>query len=167
MCAWRSSSDPASSSSRSMDGHPGRTAARSGASLPGVAAEHEQLRVLIADEREDHLGPINEAVERLGHHVVAREVDIAEVGRATHDHRPDLAIVALHEDTEHALDLIQQIVEEASCPVIALADEASSEFVAKAAQRGVWAHMDSTAPGEMRGAIDVVLERYREWRRLL
>jgi len=31
----------------------------------------------------------------------------------------------------------------------------------------VWAHMDSTQPGEMRGAIDVVLERYREWRRLL
>ena len=132
-----------------------------------MAAEHQQLRVLVADEREEHLEPISEAVERLGHVVVAREVDIAEVGRATHDHRPDLAIVALHEDTDHALDLITQIVEEASCPVIALADEASSAFIAKAAQRGVWAHMDSTQPGEMRGAIDVVLERYREWRRLL
>jgi response regulator NasT len=132
-----------------------------------MTEEPQHLRVLVADEREQHLDPISEAVERLGHEVVAREVDIAEVGQATHDHRPDLAIVALHEDTDHALELITQIVEEASCPVIALADEASSSFVAKAAQRGVWAHMDSTKPGEMRGAIDVVLERYREWRRLL
>jgi AmiR/NasT family two-component response regulator len=125
------------------------------------------LRVLVADERQIFLEPVAHALERLGHEVIAHEVDIAEVGRATLDHRPHVAIVALHEDTQHALNLIAKIVDEATCPVIALAGDAHPDFVAKAAERGVFAHIDSTEEGELRGGIDVALQRYRQWRRLL
>ena len=129
--------------------------------------EPRHLKVLVADEREGQLDPLAAAVERLGHVVVAREVDIAEVGRATHDHRPDLAIVALHEDTEHALELISEIVDEAVCPVIALADDASRDFVAAAASRGVFAYIDSTNETELQGAIDVALQRHHQFSELL
>ena len=126
-----------------------------------------RLRVLVADERDKYLQPIAEAVEALGHEVIAHEVEIAKVGAATVEHRPDLAIVALHEDTRHALELISEIVEEATCPVLALADAASREFVHEAAERGVFAYLDSTDERELQGGIDVALQRYQQYRSLL
>jgi AmiR/NasT family two-component response regulator len=99
--------------------------------------------------------------------VIAHEVSIAKVGQATLEHRPDIAIVALHEDTEHALELISEIVDEAVCPVIALADDASREFVSAAAGRGVFAYIDSTNETELQGAIDVALQRYHQFHKLL
>jgi AmiR/NasT family two-component response regulator len=129
--------------------------------------EPHQLRILVADERQKYLEPVSAAVRDLGHEVVAHEVTIARVARATIEHRPDIAIVALHEDTDHALGLVTEIVDEAVCPVIALADDASREFVSAAAGRGVFAYIDSTNETELQGAIDVALQRYREYRSLL
>ena len=130
-------------------------------------AEPHHLKVLVADERQKYLEPIADAVRELGHEVIAHETEISEVGQATIERRPDVAIVALHEDTGHALELISQIVEEATCPVMALARDASSEFVAEAANRGVFAHLDSTDKTELQGAIDVALQRYHQYRKLL
>lgn len=130
-------------------------------------AEPHHLKVLVADERQKYLDAVSEAVSELGHEVIAHEVEIAEVGRATLEHRPDIAIVALHEDTRHALELISEIVDEATCPVMALADGASREFVAEAAQRGVFAYLDSTEETELQGGIDVALQRYQQYRKLL
>lgn len=129
--------------------------------------EPHRLRVLVADERQKYIEPVTAAVRDLGHDVVAHEVTIARVAKATMEHRPDVAIVALHEDTSHALDLVTEIVDEAVCPVIALADAADRRFVAQAADRGVFAYIDSTNETELQGAIDVALQRYREYRKLL
>ena len=129
--------------------------------------EPHHLRVLVADERQKYLEPIAAAVSDLGHEVIAHEVSIAKVGEATLEHRPDLAIVALHEDTDHALELVSEIVDEAVCPVIALADDASRDFVSQAASRGVFAYIDSTEETELQAAIDVAIQRYRDHRKLL
>ncbi len=130
-------------------------------------AEPHHLKVLVADERQKYLEAISDAVRELGHEVIAHETEISEVGQATIERRPDVAIVALHEDTQHALDLISQIVDEATCPVMALAHDASRDFVAEAAKRGVFAHLDSTEKVELQGAIDVALQRYQQYRKLL
>jgi len=129
--------------------------------------EPHRLKVLVADERQQYLEPVSNAVADLGHEVIAHEVEIAKVGQATLEHRPDIAIVALHEDTEHALELISEIVDEAVCPVIALADDASRDFVHAAAERGVFAYIDSTNETELQGAIDVALQRHRQFSQLL
>jgi AmiR/NasT family two-component response regulator len=89
------------------------------------------------------------------------------VGQAIEKDRPDVAIVALHEDSRHALELITEIVQEASCPVLVLADRPSREFLAEAAERGVFAHLDSTDEAELEGGIDIALRRYQQWRSLL
>jgi response regulator NasT len=127
----------------------------------------EALRVLVADEDRDQLEPVGRALEDLGHEVIALAVEPGETARATHEHRPDLAIVALHEDKEHALELIEQIVEEASCPVCLLAKQPSREFLSEAARRGIFAHLDSTDPTELSGGIDIAVERFRQFRDLL
>jgi AmiR/NasT family two-component response regulator len=129
--------------------------------------EPHHLRVLVADERQKYLEPVSAAVRDLGHEVIAHEVEIAKVGRATIEHGPDIAIVALHEDTDHALNLITEIIEEATCPVLALADDASRDFVAQAAERGVFAYLDSTNETELQGGIDVAIQRYQQYRKLL
>ena len=129
--------------------------------------EPHHLKILVADERQKYLEPVSAAVRDLGHEVIAHEVSIAKVGKATLEHRPDIAVVALHEDTDHALELISEIVDEAVCPVIALADDASREFVAAAADRGVFAYIDSTNETELQGAIDVALQRHKQFSKLL
>lgn len=127
----------------------------------------ESLRVLVADERREQLEPVGAALRGLGHEVIALAVEAGETARATHEHRPDLAIVALHEDKEHALELIRGIVDEATCPVCLLAKEPSRDFLSEAARRGVFAHLDSTDPTELAGGIDIAVERYRQFRDLL
>jgi AmiR/NasT family two-component response regulator len=130
-------------------------------------AGSETLRVLVADESRTALEPVGDALEELGHEVIALEVEPGETARATHEHAPDLAIVALHEDTEHALELIREIVDEATCPVCLLAKDPSREFLSAAARRGVFAHLDSTDATELAGGIDIAVERFRQFRDLL
>jgi len=125
------------------------------------------LRVLVADESKAALEPVGEALEQLGHEVIALAVELPETARAIHEHRPDLAIVALHEDREHALELISEIVDEATCPVCLLAADPSRDFLSAAARRGVFAHLDSTDQTELAGGIDIAVERYRQFRDLL
>ena len=127
----------------------------------------EGLRVLVADESKRALEPVGDALRDLGHDVIALAVGLGETARATHEHRPDLAIVALHDDGEHALGLIREIVDEATCPVCLLAADPSRELLSRAARHGVFAHLDSTDATELAGGIDIAVERYRQFRDLL
>jgi chemotaxis response regulator CheB len=80
----------------------------------------DHLRVLIANERKDRLALVAPIVAALGHEVIAREIEVEDVGPVTARERPDVALVGLGASSEHALDLIDKIVREATCPVIAL-----------------------------------------------
>jgi response regulator NasT len=82
--------------------------------------ETEHLRVLIAKERKDRLALVAPIVASLGHEVIAREIDVEDVGPVTARKLPDVALVGLGESSEHALHLVERIVQEAACPVIAL-----------------------------------------------
>src|ERR687893_2376194 len=103
--------------------------------------ETDNLRVLIANERRDRLALVAPIVAALGHEVIAREVDVREVGAVTARERPDVALVGLGLSSEHALDLIAEIVREAACPVIALLSSRDPEYVKEAAKRGVFAYI--------------------------
>jgi chemotaxis response regulator CheB len=59
-------------------------------------------------------------VAALGHEVIAREIDVEEVGAATARERPDVALVGLGERSDHALDPSDRIVQQSACPVIVL-----------------------------------------------
>ena len=72
--------------------------------------ETEHLRVLIANERKDRLALVAPIVAELGHEVIAREIEVEDVGAVTARERPDVALVGLGESSAHALDLIDKIV---------------------------------------------------------
>jgi response regulator NasT len=118
---------------------------------------------LIANERKDRLALVAPIVAALGHEVIAREIDVGEVGPVTARERPDVALVGLGESSEHALHLIEKIVQEAACPVIVLLHEPDPAFVREAAKRGVFAYITDRDGEEWQSSIDIVLRRFAEY----
>jgi AmiR/NasT family two-component response regulator len=131
-----------------------------------LADNLQHLRVLIANERPDRLELLAQVVAGLGHEVIARSVDVREVGNVTARERPDVALVGLGLSSEHALTLIAEIVREAHCPVIALLSVKDPAYVKEAAKRGVFAYIVDTTPEELQSAIDVTLQRFAEFHNL-
>ena len=126
----------------------------------------EHLRVLIANERHDRLALVAEVVSGLGHEVIADSTDVEEVGPLTVREHPDVALVGLGLSSEHALKLIEKIVREAACPVIALLSTEDPAYVREAAKRGVFAYIVDTTPEELQSAIDITLQRFAEYHSL-
>ena len=126
----------------------------------------DHLRILIANERKDRLELVVPIVVALGHEVIAREVEVREVGAVTAREHPDVALVGLGISSEHALDLIGEIVREASCPVIALLHANDPSYIHEAAKRGVFAYIIDGSPDELQSAIDITLQRFTEYQSL-
>ena len=126
----------------------------------------DHLRVLIANERKDRLELLIPVVVALGHEVIAREVDVADVGAVTARERPDVALVGLGASSQHALDMIDKIVHEAACPVIALLHAPDPAFVKEASMRGVFAHISDDDVEDWQSSIDIVLRRFAEYQDL-
>jgi AmiR/NasT family two-component response regulator len=126
----------------------------------------EHLRVLIANERKDRLELLARVVASLGHEVIAREIDVREVGAATARERPDLALVGLGLSSDHALELIGEIVHEASCPVIALLSARDPAYIHEAARRGIFAYIVDADAEELQSAIEITLQRFSEFHNL-
>lgn len=129
-------------------------------------AERVHLRVLIANERRDRLELLAQVVAGLGHEVIAREIDVREVGAVTARERPDVALVGLGLSSDHALELIAEIVHEAMCPVIALLSARDPAYIHEAARRGVFAYIVDADAEELQSAIDITLQRFAEYHNL-
>ncbi len=126
----------------------------------------QHLRVLIANEKRDRLELLAQVVIGLGHDVIAREIYVKEVGPVTARENPDVALVGLGESSSHALELISEIVREASCPVIAILHADDPAYVHEAAKRGVFAYIIDGTPEELQSAIDITLQRFAEYQSL-
>ena len=98
--------------------------------------------------------------------MIAREIDVADVGAVTARERPDVALVGLGESSQHALDLIEKIVREAACPVIVLLHARDPEFIREASKRGVFAHISDADVEDWQSSIDIVLRRFAEYQDL-
>jgi len=125
--------------------------------------EIEHLRVLIANERMEGLALVAPIVAALGHEVIAREIEVADVGAVTARERPDVALVGLGESSDHALGLIEKIVQEAACPVIVLLHAPDPAFVKEASKRGVFAYITDADASDWQSSIDIVLRRFAEY----
>jgi AmiR/NasT family two-component response regulator len=125
------------------------------------------LRVLVADGPGEHLDVVTRTVAGLGHEVIARQSSLPEVARLTTTERPDVALVIVSDGTSHALAIIDRIVHEARCPVIAVLQVQDRAFINEAAKRGIFAYIvDGGDPQELQSAIDIVLRRFAEYHNL-
>jgi AmiR/NasT family two-component response regulator len=129
-------------------------------------SDAHQLRVLIANERRDRLELLAQVVIGLGHDVIAREIDVKDVAATTAREQPDVALVGLGSSSQHALELISEIVSEASCPVIAILHADDPAYIHEAAKRGVFAYIIDGTPDELQSAIDITLQRFSQYQSL-
>ena len=123
-----------------------------------------RLRVLVCDGPGVRFDEVTRTIAGLGHEVIARESSLPDVARLTAVERPDVAVVIVHDGTAQALELIDGIVHQAACPVIAVLDVEDPAFIKEAAKRGIFAYIaDGHDPKEMQSSIDIVLRRFAEY----
>jgi AmiR/NasT family two-component response regulator len=132
----------------------------------GTTTERD-LRILLANEREDDLRRLGDVLDGLGHDVTPFAVSVSEASELIAREDPDLAFVVIDEDDEHGLALISETVEFASGPVLVSVREAKNPtLIARAAEMGIAGYVDSWAPQDVQAAIEVALRRHREQARL-
>jgi AmiR/NasT family two-component response regulator len=128
---------------------------------------HASLRVLLAGAEDNRQDRIAATIARLGHAAVGRGVPLESIGAVTRSERPDVALVMVGESSKQALRLIDGVVRQAACPVIAILPAQDRQFVKEAARRGIFAYIvDGIAPDELQSEIDIVLSRFAEYHNL-
>jgi AmiR/NasT family two-component response regulator len=120
------------------------------------------LRILTANEDRDALRALTDLLGRLGHDVTSRAVSVTEAVDLIAVEDPDVSLVRLHHDDEHALALIEELTESATGPVIAVLDEADPEFISEAAERGISAFAQPVDEANVQAAIELAVRRYAE-----
>jgi AmiR/NasT family two-component response regulator len=128
--------------------------------------EARHLRVLIADEDRDALRELGAVLEELGHEVAPYVVSVPEAIERIGTEDPDLAIVLIHQNDDHALALIEETVEYASGPVLAKTTVEDVDIVTSAAERGISAWIETLTPERVQAAIEIAMRRYRDLARL-
>jgi len=124
------------------------------------------LRILTADEDESTLRATDEILEALGHTVTGHATSAAKAAELIVREDPDLSIVVVDHDDEHALDLIEEMREYARGPIIALVGGHERGFVSSAVERGIEAFARLSFLDEVEGAIELALRRHAETARL-
>jgi AmiR/NasT family two-component response regulator len=120
------------------------------------------LRVLIANEDKQALDALSELLRTLGHDVTSRAVSVPEATRTIAAEDPDVSLVRLHHDDEHALALIEELAECASGPVIVVLDDADPQFISDAADRGIAAFAQSADEASIQAALELAMRRHAE-----
>jgi AmiR/NasT family two-component response regulator len=123
----------------------------------------EGLSVLVADEDTEALRSTARVLGTLGHTVAAYAVSVNEASERISEEDPDLSVVAVHDDLEHALDLIDELSESARGPIVAVVETSyDGDFLARAAARGIDGFARSEDPHEVQVAIELALRRHRQ-----
>ena len=120
------------------------------------------MRVLTADENREQLRELGELLGQLGHEVVSRAVSVSEAAAMIATEDPDVSLVRLHRDDEHALALIEELGESASGPVIAVVDKADPQFISEAAARGIASFAQPLDADSVQAAIELAVRRHGE-----
>lgn len=125
-------------------------------------APARSLRMIAADENPAALRRTAQLLEELGHEVTALTASVREACELIARDEPDAAVVVVHQDEAHALDLIDELSEALAGPVIALLGDADAAFVEEAAARGLDAAASEQTADGLQSAIEVAVRRHAE-----
>jgi AmiR/NasT family two-component response regulator len=126
-----------------------------------------ELKVLLADEDKGALRVTAALVRELGHDVAELAIGAREAAATIARDDPDVSLVVVSDDDRFALGLIEEIVEFARGPVIAILEHEDPGFVAAAAERGVEAYSRFGDAPSIQSAIELAVRRHSERRELI
>jgi AmiR/NasT family two-component response regulator len=136
--------------------------------MTNTTPNEKHLRILLANDREEELRELGDVLTTLGHEVTPFAVSVSEAIELIAREDPDLAFVVFDGDDAHGLALISETVEFASGPVLVTMREIeSSRTIAQAADMGIAGYVDSWAPDDLQGAIEVAMARHHDEQRLM
>jgi AmiR/NasT family two-component response regulator len=130
--------------------------------VPVSESPSRALRVLAADEDHAALASLADSLRALGHEVLDLAVEPGAVAEAVAREDPDVSIVKVHADQEHALELVAELTSWASGAVVVLLDEENPAFVAAAAEEGIHAYAAGADAAGLQGALEVAMRRHAE-----
>ena len=119
-------------------------------------------QVVAADEVDDRLRGLVALLRDLGHVVIAAETDLGAVRSAIEQSTADLAVVAVHGQPTHALQLVEVINDTARCPIVLMLDEDDSAMIREALERGLDAYATSYTAEALESAIALARTRFDE-----
>jgi AmiR/NasT family two-component response regulator len=122
----------------------------------------EALRVLVADEDSEALDGLAGMLDELGHEVCSYAIAVDEVPERVASDDPDIAIVVLHANDDHAIALVEECCAYASGPVIVLLQKDDPAFVARAAEEGISAYGKPESPDAIQSAIELAARRHAD-----
>jgi len=125
-----------------------------------------RLRILAADEDEQTLRATDEMLTNLGHTVAGHVVNVAKAADLVAQEDPDLSVVVVDDDDDHALDLIEEICEYSRGPILVLLANHDPSFLRSAVERGIDAFARPHFEQEVEGAIELAMKRHEERQRL-
>ncbi len=120
------------------------------------------LRLIAADEDPQALRRTASILEGLGHEVTACTASVREACELIARDEPDAAVVVVHRDKAHALDLIDELSDALTGPVIALFGDAGAEFAQAAARLGLDALASEPTAESLQAALEVAMHRHAE-----
>jgi AmiR/NasT family two-component response regulator len=109
------------------------------------------VRILILSS-EPGSGGVEQIVARLGHAV--------ELAASGGPEESDLVVVRLDVSSGGALEWLDRVLAEASCPVVAIVSGGDPARAMEAARRGVFACLPVTSDAELADALEITLARF-------
>lgn len=119
-------------------------------------------RIALADQDVDALQELAAVLTDLGHEVSGFALSVRDAVDEIVARDPELAIVVLHDDDEHALELIDEMAASLDGPVMVFLDPPDAAFLAAAADRGLNAFASSLESEEIQGAIEVAVRLHEQ-----
>lgn len=125
------------------------------------------FKVLLADEEIEELESLAKLVESAGHEVVSLAITVGGVGDAIVEHRPEIAMILVHGDEQHAIELMVEIRSFAEIPLVVLARSISDDLLKSAADHTLEVmHLPDQAETITR-VIQLAAQRHDEQAKLL
>jgi AmiR/NasT family two-component response regulator len=124
-----------------------------------------RLRVLIVNEDPQRIDLLAEALIGLGHAVLVRDASLVH-GPETGDDPADVALVGRSNAARDPLEIVTQLVHDGSVPTVVSLASRDPRYVAQAARAGSYGAIVGTDGRDLQSAIDVAVERFRQYRLL-
>ena len=124
-------------------------------------------RILIAEDEVISRMDLREMLTHLGYEVVAEAGDGVAAINLAREHRPDLVLMDIKMPELDGIRAAGTLAEEKVAPVLLLTAYSDREFVDHAVDAGVMGYLVKPfAEAQLKPAIDVALERWREVRQM-
>src|SRR3954451_7187224 len=127
-----------------------------------ASAPRQGLSIFVADGGTAGSDELAGLLAELGHEPTKADDGLNSAAIAATTADPDVIMVTVDPANRGDLDIVEQLAAYCRGPVVALLDDENPEFVAEAAERGIFAYVRPVEGETLQSAIDVAVRRHSD-----